>query len=156
MPAGSGGARVRSGPPPDPNALRRDRKTDAGWVTLPAEGRAGDPPAWPLTAVTAREKHWWAHLWKMPQAVQWERDGQALEVALYVRRLCEAEKRNAPVSLATLVRQLADNLGLTIPGMARLRWRIARDEVTERRSARAVEPSSDDLRGSFRVVDGTG
>ena len=43
-----GGARVVSGPPPDPNALRRDRPGDkASWTTLPAEGRAGKPPAWP-------------------------------------------------------------------------------------------------------------
>jgi hypothetical protein len=44
-----GGARVNSGPPPDPNALRRDRKSDqAGWTTLPAEGRKGRTPKWPL------------------------------------------------------------------------------------------------------------
>lgn len=46
-----GGARVNSGPPPDPNALRRNRPEDkAGWKMLPAEGRLGDPPAWPLAA----------------------------------------------------------------------------------------------------------
>lgn len=44
-----GGARVNSGPPPDPNALRRDRKQDvAGWTTLPSEGRRGAAPKWPL------------------------------------------------------------------------------------------------------------
>lgn len=43
-----GGARVNSGPPPDPNALRRDRKSDqAGWTTLPAK-RRGRTPRWPL------------------------------------------------------------------------------------------------------------
>lgn len=46
-----GGARINSGPPPDPNALRRDRPSDqAGWVTLPAAGRKGRPPEWPLPA----------------------------------------------------------------------------------------------------------
>lgn len=46
-----GGARVHSGPPPDPTALRRDRPEDKeSWTTLPAEGRQGDPPAWPLPA----------------------------------------------------------------------------------------------------------
>lgn len=44
-----GGARANSGPPPDPNALRRDRKEDkAGWTILPAEGRTGELPDWPL------------------------------------------------------------------------------------------------------------
>lgn len=46
-----GGARINSGPPPDPNALRRDRADDkAGWTSLPSEGRAGVVPAWPLPA----------------------------------------------------------------------------------------------------------
>lgn len=44
-----GGARVNSGPAPDPNALRRDRKQDRdGWTTLPAKGREGATPPWPL------------------------------------------------------------------------------------------------------------
>ena len=45
----SGGARVNSGPPPDPDALRRDRADDrSGWTLLPAEGRQGDTPEFPL------------------------------------------------------------------------------------------------------------
>lgn len=44
-----GGARVNSGPPPDPNALRRDRPSDkAGWTILPANGYQGPLPKWPL------------------------------------------------------------------------------------------------------------
>lgn len=44
-----GGARINSGPPPDPNALRRDRKADKdGWLTLPEEGRKGRAPKFPL------------------------------------------------------------------------------------------------------------
>lgn len=44
-----GGARVQSGPPPDPDALRRDRPEDkAGWTILPAAGRQGAAPKWPL------------------------------------------------------------------------------------------------------------
>jgi hypothetical protein len=46
-----GGARVNSGPPPDPNALRRDRPADRdGWVVLPADGYEGPAPEWPLPA----------------------------------------------------------------------------------------------------------
>ena len=149
------GTHGRSGPPPDPNALRRERKTDAGWVTLPAEGRSAPAPAFPLASATVRERHWWEYVWRLPQAVQWERDGQELEVAIYVRRLTEAEKRGASVALGTLVRQLSEQLGLTIPGMNRLRWRIAHDEVTERRSERTVEPqSAPSARDRFRVVGG--
>lgn len=46
---GRGGARPFSGPAPDPYALRRDRPSDKdSWTTLPAEGRQGPPPKWPL------------------------------------------------------------------------------------------------------------
>jgi hypothetical protein len=63
-----GGARVSSGPPPDPNALRRSR--DVGeWTTLPAEGRDGSSPEWPLNGRCARELDLWDMLWSKPQAV---------------------------------------------------------------------------------------
>lgn len=45
-----GGARVNSGPPPDPNALRRARPSDqAQWTTLPLVPEK-PAPAWPLLA----------------------------------------------------------------------------------------------------------
>lgn len=34
------------GPPPSPN--RRRRNSQAALLKLPAEGRQGDPPPWPL------------------------------------------------------------------------------------------------------------
>lgn len=127
-----GGARTRSGPAPDPNALRRER--DAGeWTILPAEGREGATPDWPFEDQSVREIVLWERLWEMPQALMWERYGQDLEVGLYVRRLAEAEKPDSAVVLSTLVRQMADSLGLTTPGMRGNRWRIDRpsqgDEV---------------------------
>ncbi|MEV4437495.1 hypothetical protein AB0K09_00510 [Streptomyces sp. NPDC049577] len=138
-----GGARTRSGPPPDPNALARER--DAGeWTVLPADGRAGVLPPWPLLGESPRETQLWTQLWTKPQALMWERNGSHFEVALYVRRLVEAEVPDSPVSLGTLVRQMADSLGLTTPGMRANRWRIAREEppaaavpLTAARSSRA-------------------
>jgi hypothetical protein len=105
--------------------LRRER--DAGeWTILPAEGRQGATPDWPLTEQTDREADLWDRLWEMPQAFMWERYNQDIEVALYVRRLAEAEKPEAFVNLGTLVRQMADALGLTTPGMRANRWRVER------------------------------
>ncbi|MFB7630680.1 hypothetical protein ACFC0M_07000 [Streptomyces sp. NPDC056149] len=66
----------------------------------------------------------WDVLWKRPQAVMWERLGLELEVAMYARRFAEAEQPESRVNLSTLVRQLADSLGLTVPGMRANRWRI--------------------------------
>ncbi|MFD6874520.1 MULTISPECIES: hypothetical protein [unclassified Streptomyces] len=124
-----------SGPAPDPNALRRDRKTDAaGWRHLPAEGRGGDAPAWPLTEATEREAEVWLDLWEKPQAVMWEELGQALEVALFVRTLAEAERVDARVDIKKMVRGYLDSLGLSVQGMLRNRWKIAQ-------STEAVEPS---------------
>jgi hypothetical protein len=118
-----GGARARSGPAPDPNALRRDRD-NGDWLDLPAAGREGDPPDWPLSAATARELELWGGEWRRPQAIVWERNGQELEVAMYVRAVVDAESPRASVASRTLVRQLMDSLGLTVPGLLRNRWRI--------------------------------
>jgi hypothetical protein len=133
--------------------LRRERDK-AEWLTLPAEGRQGPPPAWPLSRASVRETQWWTRLWAMPQAVAWERANQTIEVAMYVRRLVVAERPKAPVNVGTLVRQMADALGLTIPGLRANRWRIATDEVAAKRDERSEVPSA---RDRFRVVrDGTG
>lgn len=151
-----GGARTRSGPPPDPNALKRER--DAGeWTILPAEGREGATPDWPLTEQSVREVVLWERLWRMPQALMWERYGQEFEVALYVRRLAEAEKPDSAVVLSTLVRQIADSLGLTTPGMRSNRWRIDRPSEEEGAStgpggAAVVVPTS--ARARLRAVPG--
>lgn len=118
------GGHTASGPPPDPDALRRDRSSDRGWITLPAAGHTGPAPEWPLANQTAREGELWEREWRRPQATIWERNGQDLEVALYVRSLVDAESAEAPVTARALVRQQQDALGLSLPGMARNRWRI--------------------------------
>ena len=155
-----GGARTRSGPAPDPDALRRER--DAGeWTILPAEGRQGATPDWPLTEQNDREAELWERLWEKPQALMWERYGQDLEVALYVRRMCEAEKPDAFVGLSTLVRQMSDSLGLTTPGMRANRWRIdrpAEEDVVQTPTASGPESAAGatvyDARARLRAASG--
>ncbi|WP_254076503.1 hypothetical protein [Streptomyces pacificus] len=151
----SGGARARSGPAPDPNALRRDR--DAGEWTVLDGGRTGKPPAWPLSEQSAREAELWADLWAKPQAIMWERFGQELEVALYVRRFTEAELMDSRVNLSTLVRQMADSLGLTTPGMRANRWRIAAEESAPAKPAgRGRTVAAKSSRSRLKVVPGDG
>ena len=152
----SGGARARSGPAPDPSALRRDR--DAGeWTILPAEGRQGVTPEWPLTEQAIRESELWGSLWRKQQAIGGERYGQGFGVVLDVRRFAEAEAMDSRVNLSTLVRQMADSLGLTTPGMRANRWRIAADEVAERRESAAAAPTRKrTARDRFKVVPGDG
>jgi hypothetical protein len=153
----SGGARARSGPAPDPTALRRDR--DAGeWTILPGEGRQGATPEWPLTEQTIREADLWDALWRKPQAIMWERYGQEFEVALYVRRFSEAELMDSRVNLSTLVRQMADSLGLTTPGMRANRWRVDRAEEPVAQSKGTVaQLAPKSARARLRAVpDGSG
>lgn len=153
-----GGARTRSGPPPDPNALRRER--DVGeWTVLPPEGRPGAAPAWPLTAEFPREIELWARLWAKPQALMWERYRQEYEVALYVRRFAEAEQYDSSVALSTLIRQMADSLGLTTPGMRANRWRISAEDPAPAARKVAASPRRASARDRLKVVpsaDGEG
>jgi hypothetical protein len=91
---------------------------------LPAEGRPGEPPEWPLTTATERELDLWDDLWAKPQAVMWEQLGQDLEVALFVRTVAEAEQPESKTDLKKVVRQYLDSLGLSVQGMLRNRWKI--------------------------------
>lgn len=124
------------------------RNPRAGPVKLPAAGRAGDPPPWPLAGrTTIAERKAWAELWSTPQAVAWEQLGWTRTVARYCRLMVEAEKRNAPAKALAEARQLEDRLGLTPKSMRLLLWEIARDEVAEQRQA-----SDSDVRSRIKAV----
>lgn len=145
----SGGARTRSGPAPDPSALRRDRDSKE-WLKLTGP-RTGPAPAWPLPRPTKRELDLWELEWKRPQAVMWEANGQELEVAMYVRSFRQAEAPTAVVALRTLVRQQMDALGLTTPGLRANRWIIVEPESIEQSPQPPAGPS---VKERLRVVQG--
>lgn len=148
MTMSKGGPRARSGPPPDPSALTYN---EAEWTVLPAAGRDGDTPAWPLAQVRPRELELWLEEWKRPQAVMWERQGQELEVALYVRSVVAAENHEASTAARTLVKQLMEALGISVPGLLRNRWRIAPAPATDAGAAPVAATSS---RARLAVVPG--
>jgi hypothetical protein len=121
------------GPPPKPDDQRRRRNATVAMTKLPAEGRPGRPPTWPLgTAPSPEERDLWRQLWRTPQAVAWERLGWTRTVARYVAVCLDAERDMHPQLLAE-TRQLEDRLGLTPMSMLRLRWEIVADEVAEQR-----------------------
>lgn len=144
-----GGARARSGPAPDPNALRRERDGDS-WVTLPSEGRKGPVPAWPLTSASPREEDLWDLEWERPQAIMWEQNGQESEVAMYVRTFVAAEEPDASMQSRTLLRQQQEALGINLPGLARNRWRIDVEGPSAIKKNARVRAS----RNGLRVVNG--
>lgn len=178
---GSGGARRSSGPAPDPNALRRDRKDDAAWVTLPAGGFDGLVPEFPLPravqfdthfedgkkvtepdpgetfAVWEAEQDLWAELWRKPQAVMWSRLGMEFEVAAYVRAFLESVRADASAGLKTAVLRMAGEIGLSLPGMHSLRWKFSVDEVGERRAEKGaveVPEGAKSARDRLRLLNG--
>lgn len=103
------------------------------FIKLPAEGRKGRAPVWPLEDQTAAEKSMWRSLWSTPQAVMWERQQVARTVARFCRLAVEAERPAASTRLLAEVRQMEHDLGLTPISLMRLRWAIATDEVAEKR-----------------------
>jgi len=150
-----GGARARSGPAPDPNALRRARKDDAQWTTLPSEGRDGPAPEWPLTDCTSRESILWERWWRKPEALLWESDGSEDYVALTVRMFAEAEVEKASAENRKTVRMMMADLYLTRDAKARARIRIAADETAEKRETK-TQPKRASARDRLKVVDGNG
>ena len=58
------------------------------------------------------------------------------------------------MNIATVVRQLRADHGLTTAGLKENGWAIAADEVAERRDERAVKPSSS--RDRMKVVKSDG
>ena len=149
------GGHARSGPPPDPNALRRDRASDkAGWVTLP-EARTEPAPPWPLTESTKREDAMWARLWATPQANIWEAMGITDEVALYVRTFCEASQLESSAPVRTLVLRQMEGLGLSAAGMARLRWKMPTTEPgPAAKPARTNDPDRSTAKARFQRIQG--
>lgn len=157
-----GGARSRSGPAPDPDALRRDRAGgNAGWVVLPVEGRRDPAPAWPLSLIEDRERQLWDQVWSTPQAIKWEENKQEIEVALYVRSLVAAERPDATAASRVLILRQQDYLGLSMPALARNKWRIgtvedaARPTPAPRPTAKKGTKAADaSVRNRLQVLNG--
>ena len=147
MTMASGGARARSGPAPDPFALRRDRGDDAAWVTLPVGGFAGDVPEFPLPDALTVEVELWDELWRKPQAFMWDQLGLKFEVAAYVRIYLKANAIDASPSFMTPVLRASAEIGLSLPGMHSLRWKFSVDEVAlKRERAERVKPTAKSAR----------
>lgn len=119
--------------PKSPDARRRRNAPLANTVRLPAEGRQGDPPAWPLSDPSPAAAARWERLWATPQAAAWERLGWFDVVARYVQVLIFAEQTMTATLLGE-VRQLEDRLGLSPMAMLRLRWEVVADELGEART----------------------
>jgi len=146
-----GGARSRSGPPRDPNSGRSEKRS---WTDLPASGRIGEPPTWPLTEATPRELILWERWWRKPEALIWENDGSEDYVALTVRMFAEAEVEKASAENRKTVRMMMADLYLTRDAKDRAGYRVVSDEVAEKREEKAAPRSTS--RDRMKVVKAGG
>lgn len=119
-----------NGPPPSPNARRRNARP--AFRRLHATGRPGVPPVWPLGGrATKQELALWEQLWASPQATAWEEMGWVRTVARYARITVAAERPKAIAAVMSEARQLEDRLGLNPKAMRSLGWEIATDTSQE-------------------------
>lgn len=79
----------------------------------------------------------------------WEKLGQELEVALYVRAVKDAEKSDASTASRTLVVRMMEGLGLSSAGLRANRWQIVEDGAEVRSEGRPRVSSS---KSRLRVV----
>ena len=147
-----GGARSRSGPAP--TSTDRSHKADSqGWTTLPAEGRDGPLPAFPLLSPSTREMDLWERLWETPQAVMWEQLSQEFEVAAYVRLLARAELPKSSSMIWAQVKQVGESLGLSVSGMQRNRWTVGEIKAEDTQISPSV-PGIPSLTDRLKAVRG--
>lgn len=135
------------GPAPKPESQRRRRNAVPGTIRLPAAGRTGNVPTWPLLG---RAPRLWAELWRLPQAAAWEQLQMQRIVAKYVQdshdvatlRTVMTKTGGPPPQYAALksrLDKLEQDLGLTPIGMQKNRWEIAPDEVAQKREEAAPD-----------------
>lgn len=148
----SGGARNRSGPQPDPNSMK-SMKLGLTYRALPAEGFDGESPEWPLSEFMEGEREAWERAWRTPQAAAWIREEWRWPiVALWVRTFVRCQGEEATAGLLGALHRFADQIGMTPAGLKENGWRIAADEVSERREQRAesTAPSARDRMRALR------
>jgi hypothetical protein len=117
------------------------RNGRGGVVVLPAEGRKGEPPPWPLDEdPSPAESKAWRQLWSTPRAVAWGRVGWTRTLARLARMMVAAEQPDATSALRAQVVALEDRHGLTPRGMRTMLWTIADDELGGRRQEPTLRP----------------
>lgn len=151
------------GPTPRKSVHAQARRlSDSAVELLPGEGRRGPAPEWPFECMFLNEPQLWEELWRLPQAVVWEKMHLTRIVARYCRILVEAECAGTRKSLEgdeevfvearaiTLARQAAQNLedrlGLSPLAMRRLQWEVEAPVAAEEKKG------ADDVRTRLQLM----
>jgi len=172
------GGHARSGPQPDPNSLRSAAR-GLTYTALPAAGHDGEAPAFPLSAVRVydvyfedkkrvkefdeeatelrrdREEVLWAWAWTTPQAAAWAKEPWRWPiVAMWVRTMVLCESADATAADKGSLHRFADQIGMTPAGLKENGWRIAADQLAEKRSEKAPAPSAPSARDRMKALRG--
>ncbi|WP_194821293.1 hypothetical protein [Micromonospora sp. S-DT3-3-22] len=176
---GSGGARNRSGPQPDPTS-QKSAKRGVSLTALPAAGFDGKVPTFPLPRVPVydvyfvdkqrvkefdekataarrkRELALWTWAWRTPQAAAWSVEPWRWHaVAMWVRTSVICESAEGTAADKNSLHRFADQIGLTPAGLAFNGWKIAADQVAAKREEKApTVPARSLARDRFKVVGG--
>jgi len=151
-----GGARNRSGPAKDPNALRRQRD---GFTLrqIPSAEYTGEVPRFPLPDKSFDEESLWQYYWKQPQAHVWATEPYRWPtIAMYVRTFVRcADNANARTADVNSLHRLADQIGLTPAGLKENGWAIAQNEIAakaEERAEGAVPATQQSAKERLRLI----
>lgn len=149
-----GGARNRSGPQPDPESGRSEKR-GVIVTALPANGYDGEAPEFPLPGASKRELEVWRHAWTTPQAAAWSVEPWRWRtVAMWVRWSVRMEADDASAALGNVVVRFADQVGLTPAGLKENGWKIAADETAPKRKTVTQKQAPARPRSRFKVVNG--
>ena len=154
-----GGARNRSGPQADPDSGRSERR---GYklTALPSEGYQGEIPEWPIEPAPSEvELAVWEKAWRTPQACAWSMPSESWRtpfVARWVRLSVRCDEPDAPGNLFASLFRLEDRIGLSTAGLAEMGWKVAVDEMAEKRSDQPAAPPRKSSRDKMKVVSGGG
>jgi hypothetical protein len=170
------GGHANSGPAPDPNSLN-SAKRGLTFTALPAEGFDGEAPAYPLPKIKvydvyyedkvrqkdfdsetteeryARELELWEWAWRTPQAKAWSKEPWRWHsVALWVRTSAICESGDATAADKNSLHRFADQIGLTPAGMAFNGWKIAADQLAEKRAEKVEAPKAPTARDRMKAL----
>lgn len=140
----SGGRRNRNQLPSEGSA--RSEIRGYSLTALPTQ-YDGPIPEFPLADASGRELELWEEKWRGPHGAAWSMPSEiwrAWDVAMWVRTAVRCEDADAPPTLISNLHRLGDRVGLSTAGLAEMGWKVAPDEVAEKRAQKdpAPEPES--------------
>lgn len=148
------GGHSRSGPAPSPTSGASDRK-GLTFNNLPAEGYAGEIPAFPGPTPAARVAEWWSWVWRTPQAALWATPQWSWvipAVADWCLLKAKAETSEVPAALMTAIRQREGDILLSHDALLRAGYKIAVDELAAKRDDEPRPESAKDRAKRLRAV----